>query len=358
MVTPVFLTKEYEPNGRVFRQTTKNGLNYTVGNGGFNKISFTTKNDKKEGLYREWYNNHQLSDSSYYANDLLEGVQTLWYENGSIARVANFTEGKANGTVYFYDTSGNLNHTEEYIRGEKQLSVDDIHQAIDLIREEKDNDGDRKLKAIDDKLRIECDSIKVALKLFMVHYKIDNFGYSWYWFRWIQKNYPERISADEYDMFNKYFMGNRLYDQSGILDSAIKWHPNNSNLVFKYAHNYHVRKTTLIEKDDSYKFYEIWLTRFKDTSDNSKMNEVYESFVVHYAYALVMSDCETEMAKSNMQTLNESMLKLRRVNPSSTKIAEGEGAIKSFNDRCEFQRRTQKEHDDQIPEGRKKSKIW
>lgn len=77
------IIKGYLSNGHQCYQIAGDGLNFQDGNSSVNKIRFTNKEGKKDGLYMEWYPNGQIADSCYYQMGNMEGMDIAHSETGA-----------------------------------------------------------------------------------------------------------------------------------------------------------------------------------------------------------------------------------------------------------------------------------
>jgi len=106
--------KEFYDNGNLkFEGTFANGeleglckQYYENGNLHFEG---TYVNGKSEGLYKQYFENGNLDFEGYYVNDELNGSYKDFYENGDLQKIANFVDGKLNGPYEEYHSSSSLN---------------------------------------------------------------------------------------------------------------------------------------------------------------------------------------------------------------------------------------------------------
>lgn len=74
--------KGYRTDGHQWYQKTDNGRNFQEATAFGNKLEFETVDGKKNGLYREWYQNGTLGDSCYYKDDVVDGIEMQIKNNG------------------------------------------------------------------------------------------------------------------------------------------------------------------------------------------------------------------------------------------------------------------------------------
>ncbi|MBA3647601.1 MAG: toxin-antitoxin system YwqK family antitoxin [Chitinophagales bacterium] len=73
-------------------------------------------NGKKEGIWREYYENGFLSRVLLYHEDVLNGITLMFQTSGMLMREADFSRGKLNGILHEY-TDNYLSLEENYING-------------------------------------------------------------------------------------------------------------------------------------------------------------------------------------------------------------------------------------------------
>ena len=65
------------------------------------------QNDKKEGLYQDWYEFGNIGKECYYRNDKEEGVQA-WWKNGQKWKECNYGYDKLEGIYKEWNQNGEL----------------------------------------------------------------------------------------------------------------------------------------------------------------------------------------------------------------------------------------------------------
>ncbi|PQJ10518.1 hypothetical protein CJD36_011115 [Flavipsychrobacter stenotrophus] len=352
------ITKGYLPNGHQYYQIAVDGVNFQDGSSNTNKIWFMAKDGKKNGLYKEWFRNGQIADSCYYLNDLQEGVETGWYDNGgkrlrcsyvggkksgietawhingALEFSANYTNGKIQGRVDVLDPSGVLISSENYIEGDRQLSNSDVHRSIDLIRNSDYSRANKMLALVENAGILGYDSAVVALGLFMDYYIIDHFGYSENLIFWIMAHHPTKLTANDYIKYSNYLKRNDKYDPSSVLDSAIKNVPDDPRIQFLYAHNRHAFSIANRYNDDSYKFYEIWMSHLDNGDEKVGLLEAKGVIMVHDFNLLKNTNCNTEESKRATQKIKSDLQPFNKLNVYTDDIIK---IIKDYEDGCKFE---------------------
>lgn len=99
-----------------------NGLNETYYDNGRGELkeTFTKKNGKREGLYKQFFRNCQLNTEGSYTNDQRVGMFRTHYSTGEVRSEGNYSENKKNGNWTFYKyrkshwENGDLNNISKY----------------------------------------------------------------------------------------------------------------------------------------------------------------------------------------------------------------------------------------------------
>jgi len=87
------------------------------------------KDGIREGLWKWWYENEQLSIEAYYKNGKLEGFYRAWHNNGQLLLETNYKSGEENGVFKRWYESGQL----------KEQGINKIGIAEGLYREWHEN---------------------------------------------------------------------------------------------------------------------------------------------------------------------------------------------------------------------------
>ena len=87
------------------------------------------KDGNREGLWKWWYENEQLSIEAYYKNGKLEGLYRAWHNNGQLLLETNYKSGEENGVFKRWYESGQL----------KEQGINKIGIAEGLYREWHEN---------------------------------------------------------------------------------------------------------------------------------------------------------------------------------------------------------------------------
>jgi antitoxin component YwqK of YwqJK toxin-antitoxin module len=65
-------------------------------------------NDKKDGMWRTYYENGQIKSEGHYIAGLKEGLHKEWKEDGILSLEGNYINDKANGLMTWYHDKGHL----------------------------------------------------------------------------------------------------------------------------------------------------------------------------------------------------------------------------------------------------------
>ena len=78
----------------------------------------TDKEEIKDGLVEEFYDNGQLRSRKNYKNGKIDGLFESFHENGQLKERGNIKDLEQDGLWEYFDDGGNLTKTEEYKGGE------------------------------------------------------------------------------------------------------------------------------------------------------------------------------------------------------------------------------------------------
>lgn len=95
---------------------------------------------KKDGDYREYYNNEQLEREGSWKNGLQSGTWRGYYKNGQSRSLMEFHEGKKNGVCKMWHEDGHLWYEKTFLNDIeiKVINVDDITIIDDKAYYKKD----------------------------------------------------------------------------------------------------------------------------------------------------------------------------------------------------------------------------
>jgi antitoxin component YwqK of YwqJK toxin-antitoxin module len=76
------------------------------------------RNNKRNGIYREWYRDGTPRIMAIYLNDTLAGHFTEYYLNGKLMKQGDYVKGLRNGTYKEFYEDGKLKWSNQYAHGE------------------------------------------------------------------------------------------------------------------------------------------------------------------------------------------------------------------------------------------------
>ena len=116
--------------GRLF-----NGIGYDVYNNKSQlKFEEKFKDGKRDGLYKEWYENGQLRVEINHKDNKREGLWKMYYENGQLKRVENFKDGTQIGAFRNWHENGQLNYECNCYESLIPLSMSQVKFLLRLPR--------------------------------------------------------------------------------------------------------------------------------------------------------------------------------------------------------------------------------
>jgi antitoxin component YwqK of YwqJK toxin-antitoxin module len=78
------------------------------------------KNGKRDGLYKAWYENGQLSHELYFKLDMPDHLCRSWYENGKLKYEKKFKDGVLDGLFREWYENGQLQQENNYVMGKPE----------------------------------------------------------------------------------------------------------------------------------------------------------------------------------------------------------------------------------------------
>lgn len=89
----------------------------TTNSSGFKSVYTVDEHGKKQGLYKEYFDDGNLVRECTYINDKLEGSEKLYYRNGQLQFDRTFKNGEKEGQEKYYDENGQLRLEHTYRGG-------------------------------------------------------------------------------------------------------------------------------------------------------------------------------------------------------------------------------------------------
>ena len=119
--------KNYYGNGElqessVYQNGIKNGASFWYHDTGELLSEFEYKDGVLTGASKSYYENGQVKSESNYINSKLHDLYRSYHENGSLEKEGMYDKGKKDGKWLFYDESGKVEKTEWYEKGELKKS--------------------------------------------------------------------------------------------------------------------------------------------------------------------------------------------------------------------------------------------
>ena len=111
-------------SGSVFGQEEVNGGDETVrsySKSGKLVTEIHYKNDKKDGLYKQWYENGRKEYLKHYKNDVLDGMVAEWYPSGKKKSTSHYKNGIENGFRKEWDEDGQLIFQGNFVDGNEKI---------------------------------------------------------------------------------------------------------------------------------------------------------------------------------------------------------------------------------------------
>ncbi len=132
-------TTEYYPNGKKMIYTTidkatgKKCSQFFYLNGRTIK-EYCTVNDTIQGLFKSYFENGNLQETSFYKNGKYQGERKLYHPNGMIESTGFYKEGKTDGEFRIYRNTGKIKainyHVDGFIHYKKIFQYDSSENLL------------------------------------------------------------------------------------------------------------------------------------------------------------------------------------------------------------------------------------
>lgn len=134
---PVGLHKEFAEDGSVIaaKEYDENGI--LSGEG------VVDANDKKQGVWKYYYESGELKSKGLYKDNLKTGEWIFYYEDGKIEQRGKYNNDKPSGEWTWYYTNGNIWRTENLIKGIEEGSFIEYNKNAKVILKGEYVDGER-----------------------------------------------------------------------------------------------------------------------------------------------------------------------------------------------------------------------
>lgn len=119
----------------------KEGVWKTYYNNGKLKSEITYKNNIANGFARFYYKNGNVSEEGNWVNNKWDGKYKYYYENGQISYDWNFVNGKREGVQKYYHENGQINYEGEWAGGMESGMLKEWNENGQLVAEKFFNKG-------------------------------------------------------------------------------------------------------------------------------------------------------------------------------------------------------------------------
>ena len=102
------------------------------------------RSNTKEGGFRAWYKNGQITIQGSFRNGLRNGPSTFWYENGQKEAEENWLHGQLHGRVKYWTEMGELQFSSTFDHGLNTNPKDSHYQYLSYLPKGYETDTDKK----------------------------------------------------------------------------------------------------------------------------------------------------------------------------------------------------------------------
>jgi pimeloyl-ACP methyl ester carboxylesterase len=111
--THIYHVKDYLENGQLQMEAYYNALDKHIKE----EYQCNYHSNTKEGLYKEWFSNGQISCEGHFRNGLRNGLITSWYQNGQKEAEENWLNGQLHGNTKYWTEKGDLQFDLDFDHG-------------------------------------------------------------------------------------------------------------------------------------------------------------------------------------------------------------------------------------------------
>ncbi len=98
-------------------------------------------NNRKEGIWKSYYNNGKKKNEITYANGRANGFSKFYYKTGLISEEGNWVNGKWDGSYKFYYENGQISYDWKYVNGKREGEQKYFHDNGNKMYEGNWKDG-------------------------------------------------------------------------------------------------------------------------------------------------------------------------------------------------------------------------
>jgi pimeloyl-ACP methyl ester carboxylesterase len=117
------------PSGQIQMEATYSSLDKMIKE----EYQCNYRTNRKEGLYKEWYDNGQIEYSGNFRNGVRAGVCRGWYPNGQPETEEHWLSGQLDGNVKYWTVEGDLQFESQFDRGVNRNSRDTSYQYLSYV---------------------------------------------------------------------------------------------------------------------------------------------------------------------------------------------------------------------------------
>jgi antitoxin component YwqK of YwqJK toxin-antitoxin module len=128
---PIGIQKEYPPDGAVIiaKEYDENGV--FIGDG------TVDENDKKQGIWKYYYESGEVKSKGAFKDNLKTGEWIFYYEDGKIEQRGKYNNDKPTGLWTWFYTNGNKWREENLVKGIEEGTITEYNkEGIEILKGE------------------------------------------------------------------------------------------------------------------------------------------------------------------------------------------------------------------------------
>jgi hypothetical protein len=125
----LYHVQDFLPSGQIQMEAAYSSLDRTIKE----EYQCDYRTNRKQGIYKEWYDNGQIEYSATFRNGKRNGVSHEWYRNGQLAEEENWLNGQLDGTVKYWSEDGKLQFDLQFEQGVCRNTRDTSYQYLSYV---------------------------------------------------------------------------------------------------------------------------------------------------------------------------------------------------------------------------------
>jgi len=128
-IDSLYHVQDFFPSGQMQMQATYSSFDKTIKE----EYQCNYRTNRKEGIYKEWFEDGQIEYSGSFRNGVKDGVCREWHRNGQLAAEEHWLNGQLDGEVKYWTEDGKLQFDLQFVRGVNRNPRDTSYQYLSYV---------------------------------------------------------------------------------------------------------------------------------------------------------------------------------------------------------------------------------